>query len=259
MATQCWSTPFSKLTEKKEDVLEFMRHTGMTSILHFTCADVSIMTDDGAILLPRQVPPNEPVGVPYLDAEVEQLTLNCKESDAEHGDVLPGSFALLAGLLPWAFAMSLTMISFNKSKWGCGMAQAASESSVVVFQGRVYASGIDPVWHGLENDTIYQNVRALSDEKKHEEVVPQGGEGGYQGGHGEDDQVEVSDNYCCLLLVCGFLLHQWLFIMSDRLVHIIKSLRASLHKNFNSRCEMLVVTMSTIRSLSSTRSVLLYS
>jgi len=74
--------------------------------------------------------------------------------------LLMGAFAVYCGLV-YNDAMSLMMNGFNKSQWGYGITKAtedAVEQELVVFQGKgVYAFGIDPVWHGLDNQLMYEN------------------------------------------------------------------------------------------------------
>jgi len=70
--------------------------------------------------------------------------------------LLMGAFAVYCGLI-YNDAMSLMMNGFNTSQWGYG-SLSEDASTVVLFQGKgVYAFGIDPVWHGLENQLMYEN------------------------------------------------------------------------------------------------------
>merc|ERR1712228_610235 len=48
-------------------------------------------------------------------------------------------------------------MGFNKSQWGYGY-DASDSSSILLFQAKgVYAFGIDPVWHALDNQLTYEN------------------------------------------------------------------------------------------------------
>eukprot|EP00484_Ammonia_sp_Unknown_P000463 CAMPEP_0197022794 /NCGR_PEP_ID=MMETSP1384-20130603/3605_1 /TAXON_ID=29189 /ORGANISM="Ammonia sp." /LENGTH=875 /DNA_ID=CAMNT_0042450897 /DNA_START=137 /DNA_END=2764 /DNA_ORIENTATION=- len=71
-----------------------------------------------------------------------------------------GAFAIYCGLI-YNDAMSIMINGFNKSQWGYGFdtdVTVAGVPSVVYFQKRgVYAFGIDPVWHGLDNQLTYEN------------------------------------------------------------------------------------------------------
>eukprot|EP00485_Elphidium_margaritaceum_P013838 CAMPEP_0202726484 /NCGR_PEP_ID=MMETSP1385-20130828/184635_1 /ASSEMBLY_ACC=CAM_ASM_000861 /TAXON_ID=933848 /ORGANISM="Elphidium margaritaceum" /LENGTH=933 /DNA_ID=CAMNT_0049392705 /DNA_START=150 /DNA_END=2951 /DNA_ORIENTATION=+ len=73
--------------------------------------------------------------------------------------LLMGCFAVYCGLI-YNDVMSIMINGFNKSQWGYGIdtASDAIPHSVVYFQKRgVYAFGIDPVWHSLDNQLAYAN------------------------------------------------------------------------------------------------------
>eukprot|EP01084_Bolivina_argentea_P051002 93820_1 len=66
-----------------------------------------------------------------------------------------GIFAIYCGLI-YNDCMSIMINGFNKSQWGYGY--NISDSNTLIFQGKnIYAFGIDPVWHALDNQLTYEN------------------------------------------------------------------------------------------------------
>ena len=77
-------------------------------------------------------------------------------ADARYVILLMGGFAIYCGLI-YNDAMSIMINGFNKSKWGYGFDEN-NVDSIVLFQAKgTYAFGIDPVWHGLDNQLTYAN------------------------------------------------------------------------------------------------------
>jgi len=65
---------------------------------------------------------------------------------------LMGIFAIYCGLI-YNDCMSIMINGWNGSQW----TWYASSSSVVMIQRKVYAVGVDPVWHALDNQLTYEN------------------------------------------------------------------------------------------------------
>eukprot|EP01083_Nonionella_stella_P302639 1044317_1 len=65
-----------------------------------------------------------------------------------------GVFAMYNGLI-YNDTISIMINGFNTSQWGYGY----GEQGIVLFQSRssVYAFGIDPIWHALDNQLTYTN------------------------------------------------------------------------------------------------------
>lgn len=78
--------------------------------------------------------------------------------DARYVILLMGAFAIYCGLI-YNDCMSIMINGFNKSQWGYGVdISSFGGGSITLFQrDGVYAFGIDPVWHGLDNQLFYAN------------------------------------------------------------------------------------------------------
>jgi len=77
-------------------------------------------------------------------------------AEARYVILFMGFFAVYCGLI-YNDAMSIMINGFNTSQWGYGFIDD-DESEVVLFQkDEVYAFGIDPVWHGLDNQLSSAN------------------------------------------------------------------------------------------------------
>jgi len=73
--------------------------------------------------------------------------------EARYVVLFMGFFAVYCGLI-YNDAMSIMINGFNTSQWGYGYVG----DEVVLFQKEgVYAFGMDPVWHGLDNQLQYAN------------------------------------------------------------------------------------------------------
>jgi len=79
-------------------------------------------------------------------------------AEARYVLLFMGLFAVYNGLV-YNDAMSIMINGFNKSQWGYGFVANHDDSeSVVLFsKNGVYAFGMDPVWHGLDNQLAATN------------------------------------------------------------------------------------------------------
>merc|ERR1719203_2434836 len=75
-------------------------------------------------------------------------------AEARYVVLFMGFFAVYCGLI-YNDAMSIMINGFNTSQWGYGYAE---NDEIVLFQREgVYAFGMDPVWHDLDNQLQYAN------------------------------------------------------------------------------------------------------
>merc|ERR1719361_1184587 len=78
-------------------------------------------------------------------------------AEARYVVLFMGFFAVYCGLI-YNDAMSIMINGFNTSQWGYGFIDDETKGNVVLFQNNgVYAFGIDPVWHGLDNQLSSAN------------------------------------------------------------------------------------------------------
>jgi len=80
-------------------------------------------------------------------------------AEARYVVLLMGAFAVYCGLV-YNDAMSIMINGFNQSQWGYAFVDSdgSDTDSVVLFQAKgVYAFGVDPVWHALDNQLTYEN------------------------------------------------------------------------------------------------------